>query len=147
MELIARLQQQLNGLEERSLIRRRRTVDTPCAPRLTVEGRAMLAFCSNDYLGLAAHPRIESLSFGMMDFVSAHRGAIPASAMSATGQFEHPLVLRAKLEISAACHAFAKTPSHCVVTEFKDTAALAWISKQLTDALDSGRFASVPTDD
>jgi len=73
---------------------------------------------------LAAHPRIESLSFGLMDFVSAHRGAIPASAMSATGQFEHPLVLRAKLEIAAACHAFGKTPSHCVVTEFKDEGAL-----------------------
>jgi citrate lyase subunit beta/citryl-CoA lyase len=74
---------------------------------------------------LAAHPRIESLSFGLMDFVSAHRGAIPASAMSATGQFEHPLVLRAKLEIAAACHGFGKTPSHCVVTEFKDDAALS----------------------
>jgi len=73
---------------------------------------------------LAAHPRIESLSFGVMDFVSAHRGAIPASAMSATGQFEHPLVLRAKLEISAACHAHGKTPSHCVVTEFNDLSAL-----------------------
>ena len=73
---------------------------------------------------LAAHPRIESLSFGLMDFVSAHRGAIPASAMSVTGQFEHPLVLRAKLEIAAACHAFGKTPSHCVVTEFKDEKAL-----------------------
>jgi citrate lyase subunit beta / citryl-CoA lyase len=68
---------------------------------------------------IAAHPRIESLSFGLMDFVSAHRGAIPASAMSVKGQFEHPLVLRAKLEIAAACHAHAKVPSHCVVTEFK----------------------------
>jgi hypothetical protein len=29
----------------------------------------------------------------------------------------------------------------------RDTDALAWIAKQLTDALDSGRFASVPTDD
>ena len=58
MELLTRLKQQLQGLEERSLVRRRRTVDTPCAPRLTVEGRAMLAFCSNDYLGLASHPRI-----------------------------------------------------------------------------------------
>ncbi|MDH4061000.1 MAG: aldolase/citrate lyase family protein, partial [Aquincola sp.] len=57
---------------------------------------------------IAAHPRIESLSFGLMDFVSAHRGAIPASAMSARGQFEHPLVVRAKLEIAAACHAHAK---------------------------------------
>src|SRR5689334_20284072 len=31
---------------------------------------------------LAAHPRIESLSFGLMDFVSAHRGAIPLAGMS-----------------------------------------------------------------
>ena len=68
---------------------------------------------------IAAHPRVESLSFGLMDFVSAHRGAIPQSAMSASGQFEHPLVVRAKLEISAACHAHAKTPSHCVVTEYR----------------------------
>jgi citrate lyase subunit beta/citryl-CoA lyase len=73
---------------------------------------------------IAAHPRIESLSFGLMDFVSAHRGAIPASAMGAKGQFEHPLVVRAKLEIAAACHAHAKTPSHCVVTEFKHERAL-----------------------
>jgi len=73
---------------------------------------------------IAAHPRIESLSFGLMDFVSAHRGAIPQSGMSVKGQFEHPLVLRAKLEIAAACHAAAKTPSHGVVTEFKDTKAL-----------------------
>ena len=73
---------------------------------------------------LAAHPRIESLSFGLMDFVSAHRGAIPIHAMSVKGQFEHPLVVRAKLEIAAACHAHGKTPSHCVVTEFKHAAAL-----------------------
>ncbi|HET9643976.1 MAG TPA: aldolase/citrate lyase family protein [Burkholderiaceae bacterium] len=73
---------------------------------------------------IAEHPRIESLSFGLMDFVSAHRGAIPQSAMTVTGQFEHPLVVRAKLEISAACHAAGKVPSHSVVTEFKDEDAL-----------------------
>jgi citrate lyase subunit beta/citryl-CoA lyase len=77
-----------------------------------------------DVAAMAAHPRIESLSFGLMDFVSAHRGAIPVSAMSARGQFEHPLVVRAKLEIAAACHAADKVPSHCVVTEFKDQRAL-----------------------
>jgi citrate lyase subunit beta/citryl-CoA lyase len=79
---------------------------------------------------IAAHPRIESLSFGLMDFVSAHRGAIPQSAMSVQGQFEHPLVVRAKLEIAAACHAAGKVPSHCVVTEFKDEAALAEAARQ-----------------
>jgi citrate lyase subunit beta/citryl-CoA lyase len=81
----------------------------------------------HEVFDIAAHPRIESLSFGLMDFVSAHQGAIPQSAMSVAspgGQFDHPLVMRAKLQIAAACHAHGKTPSHCVVTEFKDTRAL-----------------------
>ena len=73
---------------------------------------------------IAAHPRIESISFGLMDFVSAHRGAIPRSGMSMQGQFTHPLVVRAKLEIAAAAHAHGKTPSHCVVTEFKHKGAI-----------------------
>ena len=65
MDLIAHLDRQLRELDERSLIRRRRTVDTPCAPRLVIEGRPMLAFCSNDYLGLAAHPAlVEALREG-----------------------------------------------------------------------------------
>ena len=59
---------------------------------------------------IAAHPRVQSLSFGLMDFVSAHGGAIPASGMGVQGQFTHPLVLRAKLEIASACHANGKVP-------------------------------------
>lgn len=66
---------------------------------------------------IAAHPAIECLSFGLMDFVSSHHGAIPAHALTAEGQFDHPLIARAKLEIAAACHAYGKVPSHNVVTE------------------------------
>ena len=73
---------------------------------------------------IAAHPRVQSLSFGLMDFVSAHAGAIPADGMGAVGQFTHPLVVRAKLEIASAAHAFGKVPSHCVVTEFSDADAM-----------------------
>jgi 8-amino-7-oxononanoate synthase len=58
MELIARLNTQLQALGDASLLRRRRHVESPCGARVTVDGREMLAFCSNDYLGLAAHPRI-----------------------------------------------------------------------------------------
>ena len=74
---------------------------------------------------IASHPRVQSLSFGLMDFVSAHGGAIPSAGMGAQGQFTHPLVVRAKLEIASACHAHGKVPSHCVVTEFSDPAAMS----------------------
>lgn len=65
MELINALEQQLQDLDQRALRRRRRIAETPCAPHVTVDGRDMLAFCSNDYLGLAAHPHlIEALREG-----------------------------------------------------------------------------------
>jgi citrate lyase subunit beta/citryl-CoA lyase len=92
---------------------------------------------------IAAHPRVESLSFGLMDFVSAHRGAIPATGMSAEGQFTHPLVVRAKLAIAAACHGFAKTPSHCVVTEFNDLAAITAAAKRAAHEFGYTRMWSI----
>jgi citrate lyase subunit beta/citryl-CoA lyase len=73
---------------------------------------------------IAAYPGVQSLSFGLMDFVSAHGGAIPGAAMGSVGQFTHPLVARAKLEIASASHSHGKVPSHCVVTEFNDVLAL-----------------------
>jgi citrate lyase subunit beta/citryl-CoA lyase len=79
----------------------------------------------HDAWDIAALPQVECLSFGIMDFVSAHYGAIPGSAMRTPGQFTHPLVVRAKLDMVAACHAHGKVPSHNVTTEIKDTAVVA----------------------
>ena len=92
---------------------------------------------------IAAHPRIESLSFGLMDFVSAYRGAIPSAGMSIEGQFKHPLVLHAKLAIAAACHGHAKTPSHCVVTEFNDLDAVADAATRASHDLGYTRMWSI----
>jgi 8-amino-7-oxononanoate synthase len=58
MHLIDTIERQLAAIDAQGLTRRRRTAETSCAPHQTVDGRAMLAFCSNDYLGLAAHPAI-----------------------------------------------------------------------------------------
>jgi citrate lyase subunit beta / citryl-CoA lyase len=95
---------------------------------------------------IAAHPRVASLSFGLMDFVSAHGGAIPASAMTLAGQFSHPHVLRAKLEMAAACHAHGKVPSHNVVTEFKDLAALQDAARRAARELGYTRMWSIHPD-
>lgn len=79
----------------------------------------------HDAYAIAALPQVQCLSFGIMDFVSSHYGAIPASAMRTPGQFTHPLVVRAKLEVAAACHAHGKVPSHNVTTDIKDAAVAA----------------------
>ena len=95
---------------------------------------------------IARVPGLQSLSFGLMDFVSEHRGAIPADAMTATGQFSHPLVIRAKLDIAAACHAAGITPSHCVVTEFRDRRALAHAAHQASHQYGYTRMWSIHPD-
>ncbi|WP_374258912.1 CoA ester lyase [Aquabacterium sp.] len=100
----------------------------------------------HEVFDIAAIAGMESLSFGLMDFVSEHRGALPASAMSATGQFSHPLVVRAKLEIAAACHAAHITPSHCVVTEFKDKKALSKAAERAARELGYTRMWSIHPD-
>jgi len=69
---------------------------------------------------IAALPWMQVLDFGLMDFVSAHHGAIPASAMRAPGQFEHALLRRAKCEVAAAALANGIVPAHNVCLDLKN---------------------------
>ena len=73
---------------------------------------------------IAALPWMQSLAFGLMDFVSDHHGAIGAAAMRSPDQFEHKLVVRAKAEIVAAALANGIVPAHNVTLELKDTAVV-----------------------
>lgn len=103
---------------------------------------------------IAAHPRVQSVSFGLMDFVSSHGGAVPSSAMGVRSaadsttldQFNHPLVVRAKVDIASACHAHGKVPSHCVVTEFRDTVLLAHAAHAASRAFGFTRMWSIHPD-
>ncbi|WP_415883541.1 8-amino-7-oxononanoate synthase [Neptuniibacter sp. QD72_48] len=52
------LSEELQQRKQQSLYRQRRTLETPQQPMVSVDGREYLAFCSNDYLGLANHPDV-----------------------------------------------------------------------------------------
>src|ERR1700693_4254868 len=54
------LRQGLADLDRRGLRRRRRILDSACAAHMTVDGREIVGFASNDYLGLAAHEKLRA---------------------------------------------------------------------------------------
>lgn len=70
---------------------------------------------------IAALPWLQVVDFGLMDFVSGHHGAIPASAMRSPGQFEHRLLARAKAQVVAAALAHGVVPAHNVTLDLKNT--------------------------
>ena len=56
---------QIVDLDKQLLRRKLRTTDSPCNTKVSVDNRELKAFCSNDYLGLANHPKlIASISEG-----------------------------------------------------------------------------------
>ncbi len=52
------LENGLTDLEREGLKRVRRTLEAPCGPLARVDGRDLISFCSNDYLGLANDPKL-----------------------------------------------------------------------------------------
>lgn len=55
---LQRIQQVLAERQAQHLYRRPRLADSPQQPHMIVDGKPMLTFCSNDYLGLANHPAV-----------------------------------------------------------------------------------------
>jgi 8-amino-7-oxononanoate synthase len=65
-QALSLLAQKLSVLNEQGLHRQRRMTASLCQPQLLVNGQPLLAFNSNDYLGLAAHPGVmEALREGV----------------------------------------------------------------------------------
>ena len=54
----SQLKSELDERATQGLLRSRRTLATPQSPHIVVDGKPYLAFCSNDYLGLASRPEL-----------------------------------------------------------------------------------------
>ena len=80
-------------LDRTHLRRRRRVVLPESGARLRVDGQSMLAFCSNDYLGLAHHPAlIEAACMGARSFgVGATASPLVSGHSAANDALEHAL--------------------------------------------------------
>jgi glycine C-acetyltransferase/8-amino-7-oxononanoate synthase len=55
---VTEIQERLDELRELGLYRRMRMVSGPQGPRVVLDGKPVLLLCSNNYLGLADHPRV-----------------------------------------------------------------------------------------
>lgn len=65
---LAHLQQTLAGIEAAGLYKRERVITTPQRAHLTIaDGRSVLNFCANNYLGLADHPEIIAAAHATLD--------------------------------------------------------------------------------
>jgi len=97
----------------------------------------------HDAWAIAALPGVVSLDFGLMDFVSAHHGAIPLDAMVSPGQFDHPLVRRAKCEIAAAALAHAVVPAHSITRALDNPSAVFADARRARDEFGYLRMWSI----
>mgnify|MGYP006266285579 CR=1 FL=1 len=66
---------ELEQLRQAGLYRQRRVVEGPQAIKLQIDGRCLINFCSNDYLGLANHPLLASAFKRAVDQYGVGSGA------------------------------------------------------------------------
>jgi len=87
--LFVELQRELDERAALGLLRQRRTLQGPQSPHIDVDGKQYLSFCSNDYLGLANHPKlIDALQQGAEQWGV---GAGAAHLVSGHSQAHHEL--------------------------------------------------------
>jgi glycine C-acetyltransferase len=87
------IKNEINQLKEKGLYNRIRTIGSPQGAWLVVDGKKVLNFCSNNYLGLANHPKMVKAA---QDALQKY-GAGPAAVRSIAGTMELHLELEKRL--------------------------------------------------
>jgi glycine C-acetyltransferase len=87
------IETELNNLREQGLYNTVRALNSPQGAWLEVDGRRVLNLCSNNYLGLANHPRLKEAAKAAID----RMGIGPAAVRSIAGTTSLHLELESKL--------------------------------------------------
>ena len=75
-EKTAWIEQELASLKEQGLFTNIRTIESPMDGRLVVDGKNVIKFCANNYLGLANHPRLREAVKQAVDRYGVGPGAV-----------------------------------------------------------------------
>ncbi len=99
------ISEEIAGLKEAGLFNVIRTIDSPMDARVKIDGRYLLNFCANNYLGLANHPRLRQAAQQGIDAYGVGPGAVRsiAGTMSLHIELEKRL---AEFKRAAACITF-----------------------------------------
>lgn len=102
---IAWLQEEIDSLKAAGLYNHIRTIESPMDAWVTIDGRRLLNFCANNYLGLANHPRIREAARQGIDAFGVGPAAVRsiAGTMSLHTQLEQTL---AEFKSAEACITF-----------------------------------------
>jgi glycine C-acetyltransferase len=110
------IQEEINALKTAGLYNHIRTIDSPIDGWVRIDGRSLLNFCANNYLGLANHPRIRQAAQRAID----QYGVGPAAVRSIAGTMTPHIALEKKL-------AEFKGAEACITLQSGFTANLATI--------------------
>jgi len=75
-EKTAWIEQEIASLKEQGLFTNIRTIESPMDGRLIVDGKQVVNFCANNYLGLANHPRLREAAKHAIDEYGVGPGAV-----------------------------------------------------------------------
>src|SRR5690242_4574525 len=70
------LDQQLDDLKQQGLLRNFRILEGPQGARARIDGRDVINLSSNNYLGLATHPRLKQAAIGAIEELGVGSGAV-----------------------------------------------------------------------
>ena len=110
------LQDEIENLKVAGLYNNIRTIDSPMDAWVTIDGRRLLNFCANNYLGLANHPRIRQAAQKGIETYGVGPGAVRSIAGTTS--------LHVQLEQALATF---KNAEACVTFQSGFTANLATI--------------------
>jgi glycine C-acetyltransferase len=96
------IEEEISLLKEQGLFTHIRTIESPMDGWVTIDGRRVLNFCANNYLGLANHPRLREAAKNAIDTYGVGPGAVRTIAGTMTLHVELERRLAAFKGVEAA---------------------------------------------